>query len=179
MQPTFQVTFEMKKFFFDRPAVINAVDKKKRAAISKSLAFVRTRARSLLGRQKKKVSRPGKTPSVHTAGKSLKTILFAYDPATEGGVVGPVRLNQVNTTFMGQQTVPSILEFGATVKIPEVQFLPNGMWFRRDLRRTRTKYHAKRTRTAVYKPRPFMSKALQIEQDAGHILSPWANVVGN
>ena len=178
MAGTFRVTFEMKKFFFDRQVVQNAVDKQQRRAISRSLAFVRTRARSLL-RRRKSVSAPGKPPSVHTSGIGLKTILFAYDMRTKSGIVGPVKLNQVNMTRRGSQPVPSILELGGTVTASEVQFRPGGNFFRRDLRRTRTKYYKTRTRTIPYKRRPFMGPALQIEAEAGNILSPWANVVGS
>ena len=175
---TFRVTFEMKKFFFDRKVVDKAIDRQQKRAISKSLSFVRTRARSLL-RRRKRVSEPGKPPSIHSAGPGLKTVLFAYDPRIKGGIVGPVKLNQVNMTSKGSQPVPSILELGGTVQRAEVQFLPNGMWFRRDLRRTRSKYHKTRNRTIPYKPRPFMGPALKLEAEAGNILSPWANVVGN
>ncbi len=177
--PAFQVTFEMKKMFFDRAKVIKQVDRQKRRAISRSLSFVRTRARSLLGRVKKKVSRPGKPPSVHTSGISLKTILFAYDPAIQGGVVGPVFFNQAKGRQGYASTVPQLMEFGGTANITEVQSNSDGKFYRESTRIKRRSGQKRRRRQAVYKARPFMQTALQIEQDAGNILSPWANVVGN
>lgn len=178
MAGTFRVTFEMKKFFFDRKVVQNAVDKQQRRAISRSLAFVRTRARSLL-RRRKSVAAPGKPPSVHTSGVGLKTILFAYDMRIKGGIVGPVKLNQVNLTQLGSKPVPSIMEFGANVKIQEVQLRPGGPFLRRDLRRRKRPGQKRRVRSAVYKPRPFMQPALEMEAESGNILSPWSNVVGS
>ena len=178
MAGTFRITFQKKDFFFDRKVVQQSIDRQKLRSISLSLAFVRTRARSLL-RRRKRVSQPGSPPSVHSSGLGLKTILFAYDIRTESGIVGPVKLNQVNTTDLGSKTVPSILEFGSQVRIHETQSFTDGKWYRRDLRRRLRPGQKRRIRAANYKERPVMSPALQIEAEKGNILSPWANVIGS
>jgi len=178
MAGTFRLTFDMKDFFFDRKVVHNAIDKEKRRAISRSLAFVRTRARSLL-RRRKKPSLPGKPPSIHSQQYGLKTILFAYDPRIQGGIVGPVKLNQVNMTSTGSIPVPGIMELGDQVRIHETQSFSDGRWYRRDLRKRLRPGQKRRIRTAIYPPRPFMTPALEIETEKGNILSPWANVVGS
>jgi hypothetical protein len=178
MAGTFRVTFEMKKFFFDRKVVQNAVDKQQRRAISRSLAFVRTRARSLL-RRRKSVAAPGKPPSVHTSGVGLKTILFAYDMRTKGGIVGPVKLNKVSMTSTGPVPIPGVMELGGSLRIQETQSNTDGRWYRRNLRSKMRPGQKKRTRTVKYPPRPFMGPALEMESEAGNILSPWSNVVGS
>lgn len=178
MAGTFKLTFDMKDFFFDRKVVQRSINKQKLRSISRSLSFVRTRARSLL-RRRKRVSQPGSPPSVHSSNLGLKTILFAYDIRTESGIVGPVKLNQINTTDLGSKTVPNILEFGSQVRIHETQSFTDGKWYRRDLRRRLRPGQKRRIRAANYKERPFMSPALQIEAEKGNILSPWANVVGS
>jgi hypothetical protein len=76
--------------FFDRKAVINAVDKATRKVLSRFGAFVRTRSRSSI-RKRKKVSAPGSPPSSH-AGLLKKFLFFAYDDSRKSVVVGPVRI---------------------------------------------------------------------------------------
>lgn len=177
MAGTFRVTFEMQKFFYDRQVVKKAIDRQQRRAISRSLAFVRRRARSLL-RRRKRVSSAGSPPSVHSD-PGLKTILFAYDMRTKGGIVGPVKLNQVNMTSSGSMPVSGIMELGGSVQIHEAQSNTDGKFYRLS-RRTRTKPgQKKRVRTVKYPARPFMGPALEMESEAGNILSPWANVVGS
>lgn len=177
MAGTFRVTFEMKKFFFDRKVVQNAVDKQQRRAISRSLAFVRRRARSLL-RRRKRVSAAGSPPSVHSD-PGLKTILFAYDMRTKGGIVGPVKLNKVSMTSTGPVPIPGVMELGGSLRIQETQSNTDGRWYRRNLRSKMRPGQKKRTRTVKYPARPFMGPALEMESEAGNILSPWSNVVGS
>lgn len=180
---TFSVTMNMKQAFFDRQAVINAVDRVEHRAMSKGLAFIRTRARRDVLRKRKKVSSPGSPPSVRTSHPvaNLRNIWFAYDKRRSSGVVGPLKLNQVNMTARGNRPVPSILEFGGTVSIQEQQWKSSrsDRWFRRDGRSRRNNSGMRyRTRAAQYKPRPFMSVAMEKEIAAGNVLSAWANVVG-
>lgn len=176
-----QPTFDMKKAFFDRQKIIDSVDRATRKAMSKSLAFVRQTARRDVLRRRKKTSQPGRAPSVHAPGgyATLRNILFAYDERTKSGIVGPVKLNQVNMTGMGSQTVPQILEFGGTVNIREEKWRGSKgrMWFRTDNRRRVNPGKSYRTRRASYRPRPFMSTALDTENQKGNISSPWANIV--
>jgi hypothetical protein len=176
-----QPTFEFKDAFVDSQKVINAVDRATRRALTKSLAFVRTRARTSVLRRRRESSSPGNPPSIHSSDSvaTLRNILFAYDERTKSGVVGPVKLNQVNLTSTGSLTVPQILEGGASVGIREEQWKnsPTGRWFRRDNRMRSNPGKRYRVRTATYRARPFMGPSLQIEADKGNIASPWANVV--
>jgi hypothetical protein len=176
-----ELTIKATDFFFDRPAVIQKMSHAKRRAMSRQLAFIRTNARTKQLRRRKKSAPPGQPPSVHAASgefASLKNILFAYDAATQSGIVGPVKANQVNFVGNGRETVPSILERGGTYKQAQVQ-AGTGRWYRSDLRR-RVRPGDKRPRrvaTIQVAPHPFMKPALQSEIDSGHIMEPWANVV--
>jgi len=176
-----QPTFDMKKAFFDRQRIIDAVDRATRKALSRSLAFVRQTAKTTILRRRKRSSGPGQPPSVHSKNPvaSLRNILFFYDERTKSGVVGPVKLNQVNLTDIGSQTVPQIMESGGVVGIREEQWKsgnPN-VWYRRDNRRRVNPGKRYRVRRARYQPRPFMSPALKLEMAKGNIASPWANVI--
>lgn len=94
----------IKKLFFDRKGVLDAVDKSNRVALSKFGAFVRTRARSSI-KTKKGVSAPGSPPFGHT-GKLKGGILFAYDPSSRSVVIGPTRFTS------GRGDAPRLLESG-------------------------------------------------------------------
>ena len=97
-------------------------------------AFVRREARSSL-RKRKRISRPGKPPSVHLASRSsVKNILFAYDRKTLTTVVGPV-------AFSNGTGAPRALEHGGKSKVRKRRGRP------------------KRKRIRV-RPRPFMGPAL-------------------
>lgn len=169
---------KMTSAFFDRPAVQRSVDRATRGAISKSLAFVRTRQRSLI-RKKKKVSSPGQPPSSHSSDPvaSIRNILFAYDARTKSGIVGMVQLNGRRSMVDSGKELPELLEFGGTMRIFEASY--DGRYWFSPSPRARRKLTAKHTRrrTAVMRPRPSAGPALKIESDAGNILSPWANVV--
>ncbi|RMF73572.1 MAG: hypothetical protein D6744_15450 [Planctomycetota bacterium] len=158
------MSMRMKEFFFDKKSVKDRVSKANRKALSKAGAFIRRRARSSL-RRRKKASQPGRPPSVHTSdrARTLKNILFAYEPLTESLVVGPVKLNQKTLLGpdLGDTTVPQLHEFGATVTIRKMS---------RGRRRKPVRVRAK------YPPRPFMGPALEAEQD--HIPDAWSGNVG-
>ena len=74
--------------FFDRAAVINAVDAGTRRALSKFGAFTRTRAKSSI-RKRKRISKPNNPPSSHS-GHLKKLIYFGYDQNKRSVVVGPL-----------------------------------------------------------------------------------------
>lgn len=168
---------DFKAGFFDRPAVINAVDKATRKALSKFGAFVRRAARSSL-RRRKKSSAAGSPPSVHTSDKvaTLKNIQFAYEPARQSVIVGAIKLNQtavvqgVNTAG----TLPALMEYGGEQGILEV--FRRGRWTRAD-QRSRRKIAGQKTRVrqARYAPRPFMGPAFQKELSKAPDL--WRNSV--
>lgn len=85
------IDLRIKQLFFDRKVVIDAVDKAKRAVLSKAAAFIRTAAQSSI-RKRKRPAPPGSPPSSHTG--LLKKILFGWDRESNSAVVGPVRLNK-------------------------------------------------------------------------------------
>lgn len=172
-----ELTMNMKQAFFDSQKVKRAVDRGTRRAMSRSLAFVRRRAISTY-RRRKRPSKPGQAPSVHSTNPSvsLKNVLFAYDERTKSGVVGPVKLNGQKSLIKGRGSLPGILEGGGTIVIPEESW-DGKAWFTQS--RTRRVDQRKKTRRRQVRlaPRPAMSVALQIESDKGNIASPWANVV--
>lgn len=175
MQP-FVVSTKVTKLFFDRAEVQKRIGKAQASALSRQGAFVRRRARTSVLRRRKRVSMAGSPPSIHSTG-GLKEIYFFYDPRSQSVVVGPVRLNKATYTTRGRSTLPNLLEFGGTARIMEVQRKPGGPWFRQDLRRRRRPSNKYRTRNARYKPRPFMSVALDMEIKAGTIADLWRNAV--
>jgi len=120
--------------FFDSSSVINAVDKATRKALSKFGAFVRTSARSSI-RRRKGVSKPGQPPYAHQG--DIKRILFAYDPQSQGVVIGPIKFNGK----VGQ--APKTLEFGGSLTVKRVN--------------KKGKETTKRVQVAA---RPFMNPAL-------------------
>lgn len=123
-----------KRGFFDRPAVVSAADRATRRTLSKFGAFVRRRAKSSI-RKRRKPSDPGKPPSSHT-GLLKKFILFAYEPSRRSVVIGPTLLRETAVP------VPALLEYGGEIPRPTRR---GG------------------TRTAVYRPRPFMGPAFLTE----------------
>lgn len=176
---SFNLTYSVRKVFFDRAAVRNAVDRADRIALSRIGAFVRRRARTSL-RRRKKTSSPGQPPSVHASGRdSLKTILFGYEASRHSVVVGPVKLNQASRTSSGRMTIPQLHEFGGTAQIEEERsrFTPPGMWFSRDRRRRARPGQRFRTRQAIYPARPFMGPALDAERTAGTMTAAWRATV--
>ena len=180
---------DIKKSFFDRAKVQKSMDRGTHRALSKGLSYIRTRQRTSINRRKK-VSRPGRPPNAHSRDPvaSIKNILFAYDARTKSGVVGMVKLNQKQQDWIdsGSLTVPQIMEDGAVVAIHEVATAyslkkrgrsSNKAWRRRDKRRKARPGDLRRTRRAVYRPRPSAGPALEAEIAAGSIMTPWANVV--
>lgn len=97
---------QAKAAFFDRPAVMNAVNRAERRVLSKFGAFVRRGAKSSI-RKRKAVSEPGRPPSSQT-GLLRKTIFFVYEPNRGSVVIGPIELNK------GTEA-PRLLEHGGQV----------------------------------------------------------------
>ena len=126
------IQMRMKLLFFDTPRVQREVDVATRRALSKAGAFIRQRAKSSI-RKRKKVSQPGSPPSSH-AGDLRRLIFFAYDPAGQDVVIGPVPFRE------GQ--APRLLEFGG----PATHRSKTG-----------------RTRRVFYRSRAFMGPAMEKE----------------
>jgi hypothetical protein len=124
---------QIKTLFFDKPTVLRAVDKAKRAVLSKAGAFIRTTAKHSI-RTKKGSAPPGQPPHSHE-GSLRRLIYFGYDPATDSVVVGPVGFKRTGA--------PHVLEFGGKTEIQ---------------RRRRGK--VVRTRVSIDQ-RPFMGRAMR------------------
>ena len=123
-----------KQFFFDREAVLSAVDRGVRQVLSKFGAFVRRTAKSSI-RKRKAVSKPGQPPSSHT-GLLKRLIYFGYDPTRKSVVIGPEPLN-------GRSQGAHALEYGVRQRIRT----PEG-----------------KGANANYRSRPFMGPALEKEK---------------
>jgi hypothetical protein len=121
----FNLSMRMSRYFLDRREVQKRLGKANARAMSKVGAFLRRRARSSL-RRRKRTSRPGEPPSVHSddAVANLKNILFAVEPRRQSLVVGPVALNQVNQSWidLAGRTVPQVMEFGDVLVLREWRF---------------------------------------------------------
>lgn len=141
--------------FLDAPRVLREVESTKRRAMGKSLGWIRKVAQRSI-RRRKGYAPAGKPPHSHT--DLLKRfIYYAYDPATGGGIVGPVALRNTD----GQ--APHTLEHGGWALVRK---------------RVHRRGHAFRSRQLIrvhYKPRPFMAPALRKALDRGIIPKSFAN----
>lgn len=97
----------IKDLFFDKKTVLRAVDKAKRAVLSRAGAFIRTTAKHSI-RSKKGSAPPGKPPHSHE-GSLRRLIYFGYDRASDSVVVGPVGFKR--------STAPNVLEFGGKTEV--------------------------------------------------------------
>ncbi|GIK17588.1 MAG: hypothetical protein BroJett003_25520 [Planctomycetota bacterium] len=130
------ITMQIRTLFFDKPTVLRAVDKAKRAVLSKAGAFIRTTAKYSI-RTKTGSAPAGRPPHSHE-GSLRRLIYFGYDPASDSVVVGPVGFKR--------STAPNVLEFGGKTEVS---------------RRRRGK--VVRTRVTIDQ-RPFMGPALEKER---------------
>ena len=137
------------RMFFDKPAVMRAVDRATRRVLSRFGAYVRRTARQSI-RRRKGPSAPGQPPSSHT-GLLKDFIFFAYEPAKEDVVIGPAKLNRGTNA-------PELLEEGGTVITKRPRWIPTG--------KTRADGRPKRIRvpagtTLTYEARPYMGPAFR------------------
>ncbi len=108
------IQFDMKKVFFDRKVVTDALDKASREALKSAGALVMTIARRSMksgGKKRRIKSRPGEPPRTHV-GLVKRMLYFAYDRGSRSVVIGPQKLNIPND-------VPNVLEFGGVVIGPD------------------------------------------------------------
>ena len=130
---------QVKKWFFDSPAVTDAVDVATRRVLSRFGAYVRQTAQCSI-RTRKGPSTPGQPPHSHS-GHLRKFMSFWYDRSARSVVIGPEKLNKVQFDKgmgIGNVTVPQLLEYGGTGGVVEEAFrLSDGrlVWERRNLRR--------------------------------------------
>lgn len=101
------ITMRIKDLFFDKQTVLRAVDKAKRAVLSRAGAFIRTTAKHSI-RTKKGSAAPGRPPHSHE-GSLRRLIYFGYDRAADSVVVGPVGFKR--------STAPNVLEFGGKTEV--------------------------------------------------------------
>lgn len=98
---------QAKSLFFDKAAVMQAVDKATRKALAKAGAFIRRDARRSI-RTREGPAPPGQPPHSHK-GHLKRFLFFAWDPASRSVVVGPAALGRANA--------PPLLEFGGRTTI--------------------------------------------------------------
>lgn len=97
-----------KDAFFDRQAVVSAIDKVSIRVLSRFGAFVRRSAKGRI-RRRKKPSLPGQSPSSHS-GLLRDNIYFAMDLGNRSVVIGPAKLG-------GGTDAPHVLEYGGDTVI--------------------------------------------------------------
>lgn len=97
--------YDVKKMFFDRQAVIDAIGRGNVKTLGRAGAFIQRRAKSSI-RKRKRTSLPGEPPSSHV-GTLRNLIYFGFDTASRSIVVGPTPLGAIGV-------VPPALEFGGT-----------------------------------------------------------------
>jgi hypothetical protein len=166
----------LKRFFFDRLKVQQAIDKATHRNLSKAGAYIMRTARGLIRSpgKKGKPSAPGKPPKNRT-GKLRDKILFAFDPERRSVIVGPEQTNQVFFEGNGKPTTgtgASVLEFGGEIQVLEVfgqiatgdgkggTKFEEG-WKRADLRsKRRNAGKPTRLRKVTIAARPYMGPAL-------------------
>ncbi|MBM4369838.1 MAG: hypothetical protein FJ102_26750 [Deltaproteobacteria bacterium] len=141
------ITMRIKDLFFDRAAVIGAVDAAKRKALSKAGAFIRTAARTSI--RKRKGSAPAGSPPYSHEGSLRRLILFGYDRSSDSVVVGPAGFKR--------STAPNVLEYGGPATV------------------TRRRLGRREKRTVKIAARPYMGPALERERPKLPLL--WRNSI--
>lgn len=88
-----KVVADFKRFFFDREAVRKKLKRKRLKAVRRAAMTTRKIARRSL-RRRKRISKPGETPSVHTSNSvvTLKNIQAGFDTSAESAIVGAVKV---------------------------------------------------------------------------------------
>lgn len=104
------VDVAFKRFFYDRAAVKQKLDKKRLAALRQAGLTVRKASRRRL-RRRKRASTEGESPSVHSDHPfaTLKNIQAGFDTFKEASVVGPIGFGNLS------DPVPGRLEDGYSV----------------------------------------------------------------
>lgn len=138
--------------FFSAPKVKRAVDRARRKALSKAGAFIRQVARTSM-RRGRGSSLPGTPPRAHE-GSLRRLLFFAFDPASDSVVVGPVGFRR--------SEAPSTLEFGGTITVTRRRARPGGG-------------NVVEKRRARIEARPYMGPALR--KELPNMPKRWANSV--
>lgn len=175
-QAAFALHAEVKDRFFDRAAVIAAIEKTEHAALYRMGRYVRRRAMTDVLRRagKRKTSTPGNPPLVHSRDTftNLRNILYALGPDNQSVVIGPRAVPSLRLKKSTARTVPQLLEFGGTSTVPITHF-PSGEIVlgnaAGEIPGAEVEYVE-----ATYKPRPFMSVALEREALAGSLVDAFS-----
>ena len=111
MRAPVKVDVAFKRFFYDREMVRKKLGRKRTKALRKAGLTIRKAARRRL-RRRKRVSRPGQSPSVRSTDTfaTLKNIQAGFDTFAEASVVGPIGFGNL------ADPVPGRLEHGAEVR---------------------------------------------------------------
>lgn len=111
---------KVKDFFFDREEVRARLSAKRLNALKSAGANSRKIIRRK-PRKRKRKSRPGETPTVHSESRyaTLKNVQFAYDPSADSVVVGPIRIG-ADQMLSGPTTVPEMMEYGGGKRYNEL-----------------------------------------------------------
>jgi hypothetical protein len=164
------IDLKIKKLFFDRKRITDAVDAARVRVLARAGGLVRTIARRSIRKRKDKVSLPGNPPFGHGAELLKRFIFFGYDPHADSVVIGPAKLNRSGDA-------PHLLEFGGTTTLKRAKTIrvgPQG----RNRRGQFTRGERKRLKAGTrlrYQPRPFMGPALQ--KAAPKLPELWRNSV--
>ncbi|MGB0600580.1 MAG: hypothetical protein ACPGLY_28210, partial [Rubripirellula sp.] len=127
------ITVDSFKFFFDRPAVMNAVDRYERSVLSRTGAWsqgaIKKRVKQGTGRERKGYKR--KFPKYWgQRDGGLRKVLFAYDQSSATVVVGSLRFrnqtrrirfkDRIFTTTPIGKTVPQLINEGGRARVTEI-----------------------------------------------------------
>lgn len=111
MKVSFEMSFNDKVRFFDREAVVNAIEPAFHSYLMQGGALVRKVAQRSIrrGGKKRKPSDPGKPPKHHLPGtnEGLRRIIFTLSSDNMTCSVGPVKYERASLP-----SVPSLHEFG-------------------------------------------------------------------
>ena len=163
----FRVGFrDMKKGFFDRRQVVDAMDNATKTVFSKFGMYVMRDARKSMHQAKSfaDYSKPGHAPLVHM-GLIKDFLLYCFDPAERAVIIGPAWAGK-NPPGYGQTTVPELLEKGGRVSVTLTWWKLRTMKARAELGYIKYQYmvgalwgHAGEQWTMQYWPRPYMQPA--------------------
>lgn len=111
MRAPVKIDVAFKRFFYDREMVKKKLGRKRNKALRKAGLTIRKAARRRL-RRRKRVSRPGQSPSVRSTDTfaTLKNIQAGFDTFAEASVVGAIGFGNLS------DPVPGRLEHGASVR---------------------------------------------------------------
>lgn len=153
------IDLSMKHAFFDRKVVIDAVGKARSKAMLRIGGYIRLTSRRSI-RKRKGSSKPGSPPHSHV-GLLRQHIYFSYDFGSKTVVIGPALITTPGRRFAtpdGDETVPSVLEYGGSVNMRRRSNRPGQF-------------------KKVIAARPYMGPALDAAKNADKLSAAWKGVV--